>query len=154
MALSIKNEKDFWTGLLYLAFGGGGVYLAQDFGMGSASRMGPGYFPVVLGSLLLLFGAISLARSLVQPGEALGAVAWKPIALVCGATALFAFLLVKAGLLLALLALILVSAKASLKFRLEWKATAAMFGLIAFCALVFVKGLGVPMTLLGNWFVG
>ncbi|MBT0961636.1 tripartite tricarboxylate transporter TctB family protein [Denitromonas iodatirespirans] len=150
----IKGPKDFWAGLLYLTIGGLGVVLARDYGMGDAARMGPGYFPTVLGALLVIFGAASLGRSLFRRGEAIGAIAWKPIVLIVGATVAFAYLIKPAGLVLALTALILISASASSRFRFEWKATAAMFGLIAFCSLVFVKGLGIPLPLFGTWFGG
>jgi len=148
----VKGPQDFWTGVMYLAFGGAAVALARDFGMGTAARMGPGYFPVVLGAMLMGFGVIALVRSFVRPGEAIGAIAWKPVLLVTGAVVAFAFLLKTVGLIVALLALILVSAAASSKFKFELRATLAMVGLIAFCALVFVKGLGVPMPLFGSWF--
>lgn len=148
----IKGQQDFWTGVMYVFFGGTALFLARDYGMGSASRMGPGYFPVVLGGLLLLFGVIALVRSLLRPGEAIGPIGWKPILLVTAAIVVFAALLKPAGLLVALAALILVSASASANFKLGWRPIALMSALIAFCGLVFVKGLGVPMPLLGAWF--
>ncbi|WP_230970815.1 tripartite tricarboxylate transporter TctB family protein [Nitrogeniibacter aestuarii] len=148
----IKGPKDFWTGLLYLTIGGLAVVMARDYGMGETARMGPGYFPTVLGGLLVVFGLLSLGRSLMRRGEAIGTIAWKPIALIVGATVAFAYLLKPAGLVVALLALILISASASSKFRFEWKATLAMFALIAFCAAVFVEGLGIPLPLFGTWF--
>lgn len=149
----IKNQKDLGAGLLYLAFGAVGFYIGRDYGMGQASRMGPGYFPTVLSSLLMLFGATAVARSFIskQP-EQVGAFAWKAAAFVVASTALFGFLLAPAGLIVALLVLCLVSASASIYFKFEWKAVAALVVLVVFCALVFVKGLGVPMPLLGTWF--
>lgn len=152
MSSMIKGPKDFWTGALYLFFGAAGVILARDYGMGSAARMGPGYFPTVLSGLLMLFGAAAIVRAFFRPGTPIGAIAWKPILVVTGGTICFAFLLRTAGLPIALLALILISASGSAKFRFEWRATAAMIGLIVFCSLVFVKGLGVPLPLLGSWF--
>ena len=56
----IKNQKDLGAGLLYIAFGAVGFYIAREYGMGQASRMGPGYFPTVLSSRLILFGAASI----------------------------------------------------------------------------------------------
>lgn len=152
MATPIKSPKDFWAGLLYAGFGAAAVLIAGEYGWGSSSRMGPGYFPIVLGSLLLLVGAASFVRSFLVSGEPIGAITWKGLALVTGGTVLFGALLRPAGLLPALLALILVSAAASAKFRLDWRALALMGVLIAFCALVFVKGLGLPLPLLGTWF--
>lgn len=150
----IRGPKDFWTGAIYTSFGAAGMYVARDYGMGEASRMGPGYFPTVLSALLILFGVIAIGRSVVVRGDDIGALALKPAALVIGATVAFGFLLPRAGLLLALPVLILVSAAASVRFHFGVKPLAAMGGLIAFCALVFVKGLGVPMPLLGSWFGG
>ncbi len=148
----IRNPKDFGTGIMYVVFGGAAVYIAQDYGMGQASRMGPGYFPMSLGFILLVFGAVALIRSFLSDGEPIGAFAWKAIFLVCGSTVLFGLLLRPAGLIIALLGLALMSAAGSSKFRFEWIAVAALVVLVAFCSLVFVKGLGVPMPLLGTWF--
>jgi len=150
--MAIRNPKDFWTGIIYLAFGGLAFWIARDYGMGTASRMGPGYFPTVLSSLLMLFGVIAIVRSFIVPGEPIGTFAWKAAVLVLLATLLFGFLIIRGGLIAALLALVLVSASASDKFKFDWKATLGLVLLVAFCSLVFVKGLGVPMPLLGTWF--
>jgi len=154
MATPIRNPKDFGAGLLYAALGGAAIVIARDYGWGSSSRMGPGYFPTVLGALLLLIGVASLVRAFLVEGEPIGAIAWKGLVLVTAGTVLFGVLLRPAGLVPALLALILVSASASARFRLDWRALALMAVLIAFCALVFVKGLGLPVQLLGTWFGG
>ena len=152
---AIKNQKDLGAGLLYLAFGALGFYIAREYGMGQAARMGPGYFPTVLSTLLMLFGAAAIFRSFVsKTPEKLDGFAWKPLAFVCGSTVLFGLLLVPAGLIVALVVLCLVSAAGSHFFKFEWKAVAALIVLVVFCALVFAKGLGVPMPLLGTWFGG
>jgi hypothetical protein len=116
--------------------------------------MGPGYFPTALGSILALFGMVSIGRSFIRPGEAIAALAWRPLVLVLGATLLFGLLLDRLGLLVALPCLIVVSALASRYSRLDATSVVAMIGLVAFCALVFVKGLGVPMPLIGTWLGG
>ena len=61
--------------------------------------MGPGYFPTVLGSILALFGVVSIGRSFIRPGEAIAALAWRPLVLVLGAAVLFGLLLDRLGLL-------------------------------------------------------
>ena len=152
MKVLIRSPKDFGAGLLYAGIGAAAVLIARDYGMGSSSRMGPGYFPVVLGSLLLLIGLASLIRSFFAEGEPIGAIAWKGLSLVTVATILFGALLRPAGLVVALAVFILTSACASVKFRFDWRALALMVGLIVFCALVFVKGLGLPVPLVGSWF--
>ncbi len=150
----IRNQKDFGAGILYLAFGALGFYIARDYGMGQASRMGPGYFPTVLSALLMTFGAAAVIRSFLRDGEGLHGFAWKACLYVCGATLAFGVLLVPAGLIIALIVLCLVSAAGSVYFKFDWKAAGALVVLVVFCALVFTKGLGVPMPLLGTWFGG
>ena len=150
----MRNPRDFWAGLLYLALGAAVVILGRQYAMGTASRMGPGYFPAVLGSLLALLGGIAIVRSLLRTGEPIGAIAWKPAALVLGGTALFGLLLERTGLLIALPAMIVVGALASRYTRLDLVSVGALIGIVVFCALVFVKGLGVPMPLVGTWLGG
>ena len=147
-----RNPRDFWAGLIYLVLGIGVLWIGRGYSVGTSARMGPGYFPAVLGGLLMLFGVISVARSFMRPGEAVSAIAWKPVALVLGGTVLFGLLLERAGLIVALPVLIVVSALASRHTRLDATSVAALVGIVAFCVLVFVKGLGVPMPLLGSWF--
>ena len=147
-----RNPRDFWAGLIYLVLGIAVLWIGRGYSVGTSARMGPGYFPAVLGGLLMLFGVISVARSFTRPGEAVSAIAWKPVALVLGGTVLFGLLLERAGLIVALPVLIVVSALASRHTRLDAISVAALIGIVGFCVLVFVKGLGVPMPLLGSWF--
>ena len=80
MAGFIRNPKDFGAGILYIAFGAVGYFIALDYGFGQASRMGPGYFPSVLSALLMVFGLMAVIRSFIKPGEPLGGFAWKAAA--------------------------------------------------------------------------
>ena len=150
---SIRSPKDFWAGAIYLVFGAGAIYLISDYGMGSATRMGPGYFPTMLGGLLLLIGATSLVRSFFIAGEPVGKLAYKPMLLIVVGTILFGLLARLAGLAVVVPLLVLITAYASIKFRWGPMVLLAL-GLTVFCALVFVKGLGVPLPLLGSWFGG
>ena len=147
----MRNPKDVYAGLIYIAFGLAAILLARDYEMGSATRMGPAYFPTVLGGLLALIGAISLIRGLIVPGALLDRFAWRPLAIIVGASVLFGFLLRPAGLVPAVLVLVFVGSLASRRFRLVPTLLLAA-GLAAFSALVFVKGLGVPAPLFGSWF--
>jgi hypothetical protein len=148
----VLQKKDFWAGVLYVAFGAAAFWIGRDYPMGTAGRMGAGYFPTVLSVVLMLIGLVAAARAFAQDGDAVGAIAWKPLALVIGSTALFGLLLPSAGLVAALTVLILASAFASQHFRLDPKAVAGLILLVAFCTLVFVKALGVPMPLVGSLF--
>jgi hypothetical protein len=148
----VLQKKDFWAGVLYIAFGAAAFWIGRDYSMGTAGRMGAGYFPTVLSVILMVIGLLSAARAFLQAGQPVGAIAWKPLALVVGSTALFGLLLPTAGLVVALAVLILTSAFASQHFRLDPKAIAGLILLVAFCTLVFVKALGVPLPLVGSWF--
>ncbi len=153
MTSLVRNPKDFWAGAIYLIIGIAAVWIARNYTFGTGARMGPGYFPTILGSILALFGLASIVRSLVQPGEAIGSIAWKPLALITAGTILFGALVPRAGLIIALAVLVLSGAAASEKFRFDWRALIGLCALIAFCTLVFVKLLGVPLPILGTWFV-
>lgn len=147
----MRNPKDFWTGIIYISFGLIAVVVARDYGMGTALKMGPGYFPTVLGGLLMLIGVISVLRSFVQAGSPIGDFTLKGLFLVIGSTFLFGLMLRGAGLVVALPALVIVSSYASVHFR--WGLSLALAaGLTLFCTLVFLKGLGVPLPLWGWWF--
>jgi len=62
--MRIKDQKDFYAGLLFVVFGGLAMWLSTTYNMGTAARMGPGYFPFWLGGTLALLGAIVLFKSL------------------------------------------------------------------------------------------
>lgn len=151
MKIQIKNPKDFWLGAVYLSSGAYALRLGAEYPLGTTARMGPGYFPAVITSLLIVFGVVSVIRSLVRRGEGLRIAAIKPLLLITGGLVLFGLLLNTLGFVIAMTALILVSASASEAFRLEWRATAGLIALVAFCSVVFVKALGVPMPLMGEW---
>jgi hypothetical protein len=136
--------------MIYLAMGVAGFVISRDYSFGSAGRMGPGYFPNVIAGLLVLFGAIALLRSFLQAGEPIGSIPWKALILVLGAVVSFGFLLPTMGLVVAMVVLVLLSAAASDKFRFEWRAVLGLIALVVFCSVVFVKGLGVPMPLVGS----
>ncbi len=121
--------------------------------MGTAVKMGPAYFPTILGGLLVLIGIMSVIRSFVVTGTPIGAFAFKGLALVIGSTLLFGAIVRGAGLIVALPLLVIISAYASMRFR--WRTTLIIAAcLTIFCALVFVKGLGIPLPIIGPWLGG
>lgn len=147
----IRHPKDFWTGIIFLFFGLGAIILGLDYEMGTAGRMGPAYFPTVLGGLLTLIGAIAVVRSLLHPGEPVSKFYIKELVIILSAVLLFGFLMRGAGLVPAVLVIIMLSAYASPKFRLGQAALLAG-GLAIFAVVVFVKLLGLPMPIFGPWF--
>lgn len=150
----IRAEKDFYAGLLYALFAVAFLWFGQDYKMGAAARMGPGYFPLTLGWILLGFGVVSMIRSFLSDGPPVGGVALKPLAIISLAIVAFGALLPGAGLAIALTALVVISASASAQTVWDWRSGLALIALVLFCALVFVKGLGVPMPIFGSWFDG
>lgn len=153
MPTFIRHPKDFWTGVIFLFFGLAAVVIGRDYDMGTAGRMGPAYFPTVLGGLLALVGLIGVVRSFLQDGEAVGKFYIKDMVVILSSVLLFGFLMRRAGLAPAALTLILLSAYASAKFRLR-DAVLLAGGLSIFAVVVFVKLLGLPMPILGSWFGG
>ncbi len=151
--MSSRNPKDFWTGLIYIAFGAAAIIIGRDYGMGTPRKMGPAFFPVVLSILLIVIGIISLARSFIRPGTPVGRITVKGLVLVPGATLVFGLIVRGAGLAVALPALVIISAYASSMFRWRTSLTMALV-LTVSCILIFLKGLGIPLPILGPWFGG
>lgn len=147
----IRNPQDFWSGVIFLVLGLAAVIIGRDYAMGSAGRMGPAYFPTALGGLLAVIGTVSLIRSFIRHGEPIGNFSIKSLLLITVAVLLFGFLMRGAGLMLAILVLVMISGYASIKFKaLSFFAVAV--GMAVFCVLVFVVGLGLPMPMFGSWF--
>jgi putative tricarboxylic transport membrane protein len=129
------------------------IVIARDYEMGTALKMGAAYFPSVLGALLILIGSISIIRSFIVQGTPIGTLAFKGLAYVIGSVVVFGLTVRGGGLAIALPVLVVISALASSRFR--WGSTLVMaFGLTIFCVMVFIKGLGVPLPVIGPWFGG
>lgn len=149
--MTARNMKDFWTGLIYVAFGTTAMIISRDYPMGTAFKMGPAYFPTILSGLLILIGVIALFRSFLKPGSPFGVFALKGLVLIVSSIVLFGFIVRGAGLIIALPVLVIISSYASTQFH--WKHSLALAaGLTIFCIFVFLKGLGVPLPMLGSWF--
>ncbi len=153
MAGVIRNPKDFWSGVIFVAVGVAAVGFGRNHPMGTAARMGPAYFPTVLGGLLTLIGLIAVIRSLASPGEPVGRLARGKAILVTASIVLFGLLLRPLGLAAAVFLLVLVSAYASRRFA--WSPALSLAAALAtFCSVAFVKLLGLPIPILGTWFGG
>ena len=80
--MKIKSQKDFWSGLMFMAAGLGFAVGATNYSFGTSARPGPGYFPFGLGVLLALLGAVVLFKSLsieTEGGDPVGAIPWGPL---------------------------------------------------------------------------
>lgn len=147
----VRNPQDFWSGVIFLVFGLAATLIGREYAMGTAGRMGPAYFPTILGGLLAVIGAISVVRSMFRSGDPIERIAIKNLLIILLAVVLFGLLVRGAGLVIAVIVLVMLSGFASQKFRLL-PFLAVAIGLAVFSALVFVVGLGLPMPILGTWF--
>lgn len=146
----IKHPKDFWTGVIFLVAGLSAVLIGRDYEMGTAGKMGPAYFPTVLGGLLSMIGGIAVFRSFKRVGEQIEKFHLKQLFIVLAAVVLFGVLMRGAGLAPAAVVLIMISAYASPQFK--WtEALLLALGMAGFAVLVFVKLLGLPLQIFGPW---
>ena len=145
--MKIKSPQDFWAGLMFIAFGVFFLVVAQmSYQMGTAVRMGPGYFPTVLGGILAVLGAIVLAGSLAIEGPAVSTFHFRPLIFILISSLAFAYLLKPLGLVLSGMALVFISAYGGHEFK--WKEVAILsVVLVIFSVLVFVKALVLPFPI-------
>lgn len=142
----IQNARDVIAGLLFMAFGAVALVMAQSYAIGTAARMGPGYFPRLLGMLLLGLGALQLVLGLRSRLVAPLALRWPPLLILLASVGLFIVLTPWLGLIAACLVLVLVSSAASREFR--WKEALIVGAVLgAAAAALFVRGLGVPLPI-------
>jgi Tripartite tricarboxylate transporter TctB family len=142
----IRNPKDFWSGVLFIAVGVFAIAYGSKYTLGTAARMGPGYFPRILGILLIGLGAILALRALRLQGAHIPAWKWRPTIIVLGSVVLFGHILQTVGLALSTLILIVLSSAASHEFR--WKeATLVGIGLAVLAVGVFIIGLKLTLPI-------
>ncbi len=144
--MKIKSPKDFWAGLMFVGFGLFFLVVARNYQMGSAVRMGPAYFPTVLGGMMAVLGGIVLFQSLLFDGPKVPQLSFKPIFFISLALLLFGYLLKPIGFVLAIAVMVFVSAFGGHEFKTKEVAILAVV-LIIFSVLVFVKGLTLPFPL-------
>jgi Tripartite tricarboxylate transporter TctB family len=163
LLVKIKSQKDFLSGLMFLVVGGVFAWGATSYSIGTGARMGPGYFPLMLGILLTILGGFILFSSLIietPDGDKVSKIAWKPLCYILGANLLFGVLLgglpsiglPSFGLIAAIFALIIISSKAGDEF--EWKSVIILSAtLSAGSYLAFIALLKLQMPV-WPWFVG
>jgi len=141
----IRHPKDFFAGLMFIAFGLGAIIIGSGYPLGAAARMGPGYFPRILGILLLVLGGALSIRGLRLEGAKITLESPRPLIIVIGSVVLFAMTVSTLGLVLSSILLIVVSSAASKEFR--WK-EALVSGVIlsALSVAGFIWGLGLQFS--------
>lgn len=157
--LRVADPKSFLTGLFYLAFGLGSVLVSLGYTLGSLARIGPGYFPLLLGILLVALGLLVSLRALglrdaEDPAAETGHSRWSfllerdwlTLAWIIASVVLFGLLLKQIGLLLAIFLLVFIASLASHERNYtRILITALVITLLSY--LVFIKGLGVLLPI-------
>lgn len=142
----IKGPKDFWAGVLFVALGIFAIVVGNNYTLGTAARMGPGYFPRILGMLLIVLGLLITMQGLRIPGEAIPKFHWRPTLVVLGSVVVFGLVVDKIGMALGTVLLIVGSSAASHEFRPK-EAIIAGILLSSLAVGVFVVGLGVQLPI-------
>jgi len=148
MRLSIRSREDFLSGLMFAAFGLTAIVVAREYPMGTAMRMGPGYFPTVLGALLILMGVVIAARAL-RTDDGLDrnhGFAWRPLIVLSSAFALFGVTMETLGFVPAILVLLITAVFAGREFRVFESAILIVVLLVAAVG-IFIYGIQLPFRL-------
>lgn len=146
-----KSTKDLLAGLVFIAFGLSFAYAASGYDLGTAIRMGPGYFPIVLGGLLVVLGILVLVEAAVAGDQgAIGAIPWRGIVLILGAVLFFGFSVRRLGLVPSLFFTVLLAAFSSTRTGIAAALIIAAV-LTLSCTLIFSYALGLPVPLLAPW---
>jgi hypothetical protein len=147
--LKIKSEKDFWSGIMFMVVGISFAVGATNYSMGSGARPGPGYFPLILSTILAILGAIILFKSLTietEGGDRIGSIAWRPLLVIVSSIVVFGALLPRLGLFITVPVLIVMVSFAGDEFN--WRGVLiAAAALTVFSWLIFVVGLSLTIPL-------
>lgn len=146
--MQLKHKQDFWSGVMFIATGAGFAWGATNYSMGTAARMGPGYFPFWLGVCMAVLGAVILLGALSAKSEEVEVEKFdfKIAAVVIGSVALCGIVLNFLGVYISVFLLVFLSSLASHEFSWKVAAANALF-LVIFVWLAFIKGLGLIFPL-------
>jgi len=147
MKLELRRNKDFWAGMMLIVIGGGAMFIARNYHLGTARHMGPGYFPTILGGALVVFGILILISGLRSNEKIEGPLSLRAFILLPLSLVLFAKLMEIAGFLVAILVLIFVAGASYKGFRLGELLLLSVI-LTIICVAVFIWGLGMPYPLI------
>ncbi len=101
MGARIRSVTDFLAGLMFFGFGAAAIFIGRDYPLGTAMRMGPGYFPAILGALLVLLGLAILVRAVVGAAAPPPSFSFKSLAVILASIAAFALTVERLGIIAA-----------------------------------------------------
>lgn len=150
MQFEFRNNKDFWSGVMLIATGAAAIVISRNYAFGTSLRMGPGYFPAVLGAALVIFGLYLVAVGLRRKEPIRGHWAVRALIVLPLSLVLFGVLMEHAGFVPAMMVLVFGSAAAGTDFR-PIEALLLAAGLTVFTAVIFIWGIGLPYPLFVGW---
>jgi hypothetical protein len=140
----LRSPQDLGAGLLFVAIGAAGIVFGQDLAMGSAARMGPGYFPALLSYLIIAIGLVLAVRSLLIDGPRIEPIHFRPLFAILAAILAFGVLIDRIGL--ALTAAVLTVGAAYARRDVNLKETLLLaIGLALFVVAIFAYALKQPL---------
>jgi hypothetical protein len=142
----VRSQKDFWCGALFFAVGIAFLVVARDYRVGTAARMGPGFFPTLLGGLLAGLGLLLAVPAIVREGDAFPRLHWRPLLTILASIVVFALLLQPLGFVLAAVVLVVIGGFADPELRPVESIGLAVL-LTTFSVGIFVLLLGLPLNL-------
>ena len=147
--MKIKSQRDFWSGVMFVAVGVAFAWGAINYSFGTSARPGPGYFPFGLGVLLAILGAVVLFQSLTldtPDGDRIEKFAWRPMIVITLSLVVFGFALPKLGMIISLPLLVAMASFAGDEFHpVEVAINAAVLTVGSWA--IFIKGLGLTIPL-------
>jgi hypothetical protein len=149
MKIPLLRNKDFLAGLMFIGVGGSAMWMSRDYPFGSALRMGPGYFPTVLGAIVAVFGVWVLIQGLLSQQPITRTWSLRALIVLPLTALVFGIMMEKAGFIPALVVLAMMSAFASPEFKLVEQSLLAI-GLTVLSVGLFIYGLGLPYPLFGG----
>ena len=147
MSSNLKAPKDLLAGLIFVVFGGATFLMARRYDVGTATDMGPGYFPAAIGLVLVAIGAMAIVRGVVaKVADPITPHRLEPLVLVFAAIMAFSLLIERAGLFIASVALIGIICLRRLRTN-PLEVLAIYVVLTGFCAIVFVEWFDMQLPL-------
>lgn len=141
------NRKEMAAGLLILLIGLAALLIVTDYNIGTARRMGPGYFPLILSGLLSVVGALIMVAGIKSEAKSLPNVSWQPMVVIFISLLGFMLGMFLAGLLPAIVLTVAISSMADKNST--WKDVALLAALVPLAAwLIFNQGLSLPIPFL------
>jgi hypothetical protein len=147
MKIELRKNKDFWAGILLIAIGAAALFIARGYRFGSALRMGPGFFPTILGGVLIVFGLCIMIVGLRSGEKIQGSLSLRALIMLPLSLVLFGILMDLAGFIPALVVLVFVSAASGREFKIVEVLLLTVAMTMASAAL-FIWGLGLPYPLI------